>query len=185
MIGLLFIPLAFYVVLLLFAYSGSFGLSLDKTLKLSDLPGLAATTLVAVVLQYVLLKRGKATDSEKDLLADQAMSILESLSKLRDMIGKFLGKNLTSDDAVLLTQAFDLVSEDLSSLRFCLENSHCQGLVDAYDQLENDFLLYKGVVTGGNFPAAPLTSSTVARASQARVKLDKGLRMLSLDIGKQ
>lgn len=185
MIALLLIPLAIYLLLLFLASTGAFGLSLDRTVKLSDLTGITATTLVAVILQYFIQRRGKATDSEKTLLTTQIQSILASLIALRDLLSSNVTKVLSEEETIRINQKFDSVSEELSTLQFCLTKSHCKKLVSDYKWIEREFLSYKAAVTGGTYPTAPISFAVLASGSSHRNVMDKDLRLLVIKIAKQ
>ena len=185
MIGLLFIPLILFFLLLCLAFLNLFGLSLDKVIKLSDLAGLAATTLVAVVLQYIVQRRGKATDAEKHLLTAQASTLLSDLLELKAVLLPLVAKTLVSEDVTKIVQGFDSLGEELSTFKFCIENSHCSTLIVDYKWIERGFIEYKVAITGGNFPAESISFSASANGSMHRSKMDKDLRLLIFKIAKK
>ena len=184
MIGWLLLPLVLFVILLALAGSGCCGLTLEKTIKLSDFPTLAATTLIAIVLQYVLLKRGKVTDTEKEILNRQVLEAVTTLGDIRSLVGQSVGKRLSSEEATSLVTAFEACSEALDSLGVSVENSHCGELSGSCRDIENHFLLYKRIITGDDFPATPLAIADLERSRPVRNKIQRGLHRLSLEVAR-
>ncbi len=184
MIALLFVPLVLYLFLLIGAFGGVWKQSVDSTLKLSDFINLVAATIAAYVIQYALLKRTRKTDGEKVLLQRQVQDTLELTGRLRSLIRENVGKRLSPQDASSIATAFDECSNSLSSLEFCIQQSHCEQLKDLCSEAGQTLLRYKRMITGDNFPLNPLTSVDIGRSSNVERQLDQKLRLLVFEIGK-
>lgn len=184
MVWLFFLPLLAFLLLAVGAWLGIHGLTLDRTIRVSDFPTLLATTLIALVLQYVLQKRGKATESEKELLTDQVSEALGAFAEARQVIARTVGQQLSPSDAIAITQTLEECSECISSLEFCITQSHCHKLAPECREIGNAFIFYKRSITGGNFPASPISATDLAQSFLYRSQIDRKLRLLSLNVGK-
>jgi len=181
----LLLPILAFIALLIAASLGAFGLTLDKTIKISDFSPLFGTTVVAVFLQYIFLRKTKTKDIEKDLLGGQIEAVLDLMFAVRKSLSATLGRRPSIDEARDIVVAFEDCGDALSSLESTVENSHCSELHESCKAVGDVFLRYKNIITGRNFPYDPLTNRELDRTSALRREIGNRLRMLSLQIAKQ
>ena len=184
-IALLFIPLAIFLLLLGAAFMHVGGLQPDVSVKVSDLTPLAATTLVAVVLQYSFTKRGKATDIEKAVLNAQLAALLTSFTTLKGLVTSSLGRVLEPSETLVLIDAFESWSEAFSSFRQLLAHTHCSDLSPRCDPVVYAFVAYKTAITGNDFPVSPINPTDFSKSAQCRHRIEHALLLLNMEVAKK
>lgn len=184
MIRWLFVPLCAFCILICLAWNNIAGLTLERSIKVSDLPSLLASLLVAYVLQYALLRTSKVKEIEKSLLSQRFDSIADHLTLIRQLLVRVNGRIPDATEAAAIVAAFEDCAEEINLLDTALEDSHCKSLNQYSLELATKYLRYKRAVTGGRFPNQVMSGGSIDEIASARISLLTFVNKLHLRMAK-
>jgi hypothetical protein len=176
MIGILLVPIVLAVLLFIAASTGSFGLTLDHNVRISDSLTVMSTALLALVVQYFFAKRNSYERDLRELVSTSVKAVLTSLEDLRQWVSDAVGeKELTSSQAQKIVYGFECCIDALLMLELACKVPDPELLAREAGDLAGLVLDAKKQITGDDFPKRVITYADVERLSALRREVGQRL----------
>lgn len=142
------------------------------------------TFIITFHLGQVLTHRASDDRVEKSMLISQAQTVVSRLVKIADICRESAAGEISIDQGKGVLGEFKGLNNDLGTLDMLLEFTPIALDLDRFREIRKGCLALKRLVTGAEFPSAPLTTQTNSKIQAKQRELSTKLTRLIFHINR-